>query len=108
MITSHLKTKATRIATRAAFGGIGGVLVLTGAGFLTAAGMILLAQVLGWPVALSVMGLAFVGVGLIVIAIGRSGTMNAQPPHTQHEDPAALVQAFLEGVKTGSAARARH
>ncbi|WP_102110214.1 phage holin family protein [Oceaniglobus roseus] len=93
-----------RAARRAVFGTVAGLLMLVGAAFLTLAAWIYLASVLGIFYAALVLGLVFVGIGLIVLAIGLRPPRYRHPPPPVAQ-PTTLVSAFLSGIAAGQGLR---
>lgn len=100
----HLGETIAAAGHKAALGAAGSLMVLAGAAFLTAALVILLVQMASILVALTVVGCAFIGAGLVTLAVTRGATPT-QSHDTATADAPALVQAFFQGVKSGAAAQ---
>ncbi|MBB5723980.1 hypothetical protein FHS72_003628 [Loktanella ponticola] len=102
-----IKDKVARTAKRAGLISAGTVCCTVGVGFLTASGWLALAPTVGPATAAFIIAGVYIGVGLILIALG------ANDPATQHRPPAAaeqpktatqappLMQAFMFGMETG-------
>ncbi|WP_099824315.1 phage holin family protein [Oceaniglobus indicus] len=90
---------------RAVFGSAAGLLILVGSVFLTIAAWIFLAQQLGSGLAALILGLVFIGIGLIVLALGLRNPVRhvapPPPPPPAAVDTVALVNAFLSGLAAG-------
>ena len=87
---------ATRKAARkAGLGLAAGLCLLTGAGFLLSAGWIALAAAKGAMFASLMIGLAFAGLGLVLVAAASARRPAPPPPHAALDDEtlAALSQA---------------
>ncbi|MEL6466386.1 MAG: phage holin family protein [Pseudomonadota bacterium] len=107
-----LKDSVAQTAQRAALGGLGGLLMLTGVGFLTAALFLYLLTQTDPITACLMIGGGFAGIGLILLGLSRSsgGTTKKHTPQTaQAELPQSamtpVVVAFLDGLQQGMAAR---
>ena len=108
---AQLKDSAARTAQRAALGGLGGICLLAGVGFLTAAFFMFLLTQTDPIAACLIVGGMFSGVGLILVGVSRAGK-SAPPPavQTAQASPSAssmtpVMLAFLDGLQQGMAAR---
>jgi len=106
-----LKDASARVGRRAALGTCASLSILVGLGFLTTALWIYLSQVLGTLHAAGLIGLIYLGIGLILLGVlSASGKPQgertiAETPQTEPNAAAApLVEAFLYGLKAGSQA----
>ncbi|WP_377506571.1 hypothetical protein [Octadecabacter sp. R77987] len=107
MIAAYFEAKAARVLDWAAYGGAGTLLVLSGVGLLATAGLIVLSELVGWPLALTIVGTSLSGAGLVMVGLSRSADPKPAPRRPEAEaEGAAMVQAFLQGVQTGTAAKA--
>ncbi len=106
MITTYVSRQVARVKTRVIHNAMAGLLFAIGTSMLGASALILLAGVAGWIVTLSVVGCALCIAGLVLLSHGRGPDTNSSHAAADVEG-AAIVQAFLQGVQTGSAARAR-
>lgn len=108
-----VKQKIAGAARKTGLVTAGTFLGAVGAGFLTVAAWIYLATSYDALLAASVIGCAYFGLGLIILAFGlssgRSSSTEAQqhsPTSTQAETPAQLVAlSFLQGLEQGQQAR---
>jgi len=101
-----------RAARQSALGLAGGLCLLVGAGFLTVAAWIALSLAAGAAVASLVIGLAYAGLGAVVIAAALyrpERDQAAEPPRTPDPVPgpgmADLIGAFARGMDAGMASR---
>ncbi len=110
-----LRTSAARTARRSALGLIGILTLTVGLGFLTAALWIFLVTIADSLTAAVVVGSAYVGIGLILLALATA--RNAEPRmHVRPERPmttrmdvlVGIAVAFLEGLGAGLGSRPRH
>lgn len=97
---------------RAVFGTVGGVLMLVGVGFLTLSLWIFLAASLGAGVAALIIGFAYLGGGLIFLAIGRRRGIYLPPPApgagpVTGSPKLGMAEAFLFGLDAGQSVRRR-
>ena len=87
----------------------GSVLASVGAAFLTGAAWIYLSAEFSTFFAAVVIGLAYMGVGTIVLAMGAGSSSSSQrdePSHVKAETPAQLVLlSFLQGMEQGRQSR---
>ncbi len=120
LAVQQLRRKAEWAARRTVAAVIGGLLLATGAGFLTAAIWMLLAAEFSPLIANAACAALFLGAGLITLVVAKSRpepqlpslsqTLRAQagakgaPRHRPGEFP-ALMEAFLFGVATYSQMR---
>ena len=88
---------------RAGFGLGGAFLMLIGAGFLTVAAWIALAEAGGAQLAALVIGLAYFGLGLVIAALGTRRPR--VPPPTPGVSMSGLSAAFAQGFGAGVATR---
>ncbi|MEM8655273.1 MAG: phage holin family protein [Pseudomonadota bacterium] len=106
-----LKDNIAQTAQRAALGGLGGLLMLAGVGFLTSALFLYLLTQTDPITACLVVGGGFSGLGLILLAISSSGRRVKPPapkvaqPDLPHSAMTPVVVAFLDGLQQGMAAR---
>jgi len=98
---SHIKTAVQRTA----LGGFGALMVLVGLGFLSAAGFMLLQVEYGAQVGCLVLGSAYLGAGLIAIAMARSKPDPVQNTQDAQNPIIPLAAAFLDGLNEGIAAQ---
>jgi hypothetical protein len=103
---AHFQASVRQALRRSAFGVAGGLFLLLGFGFLTAAAWLALALAHGALFASMILGLVFCGVGLICLA------MAARKPPAPAPAPALpptvvsqtnLLAAFMGGLRTGRA-----
>lgn len=94
---------------RTALVSAGTLLCLIGGGFLTAAAWIGLSALLSPLHAATIIGCAYVGVGLCIIGLSRlrHEAPNSGPstPKAQDTQAPALMEAFLHGLKAGAQTR---
>lgn len=103
-----VKQTAAVTARRAGFISVGGGMFLVGAGFLTVAGWIYLAAVLNPLQAATIIGLIYVGIGLILMGFGlRSRSHFAPPAPEKTVNNPPMMQAFLYGLQAGASADRR-
>lgn len=101
-----------RLAARRTAFGLGAALLLAiGFGFLTVAAWLALEATRGALFAATVIGAAYVGLGLVVLALGTLRRPLPPPNPVGAPPPAAaslqgLAGAFLQGIGAGMAARA--
>ncbi|WP_434289625.1 phage holin family protein [Celeribacter sp. SCSIO 80788] len=105
-----VQTKVARGARRVAWVSAGMLLLLVGAGFLTTSAWLVLSTLHGAQFAALVIGLFYVGSGLISLALGTKRQVPAPvlaPPSgpTQPDVFARLAMAFSEGFQVGAAMR---
>lgn len=111
-----IKRKVTQAAKRLGFLTAGLICCVVGAGFLTAALWIILAAAEGVLIATAVVGSAYLGLGLILVAVGSRGQPEQPVHHNVADQPKAdlpdsppIVQAFMYGLQAGAQAdQARH
>ncbi|PTQ74924.1 phage holin family protein [Celeribacter persicus] len=104
-----LQSHLARGARRAAWASAGALLLLVGAGFLTVTAWLVLSSLRDAQFAALVIGLFYVGAGLIALAMGA----RRPPPVTPRPDPCQMQQdlferiaiAFSEGFQAGKAMR---
>ncbi|WP_417261706.1 phage holin family protein [Celeribacter sp.] len=117
MLTA-LQHQLTRGARRAAWVSAGGILMAVGIGFLTVAAWIMLSTLRDAQFAALVIGLVYVGVGLVIIALNTQGTrastlekQRAEEAYRRTACPseddlfARIAIAFSEGLQAGKALR---
>ena len=108
---TQLKRHVAQTAQRAALGGLGGMCLLAGVGFLTAALFLYLLTQTDPISASLIVGGGFSGVGLVLIGVSRVGTTTSSPGQetAQAAPPASamtpVMLAFLDGLQQGMAAR---
>ncbi|WP_066707612.1 hypothetical protein [Celeribacter ethanolicus] len=103
-------TRVARGARRAAWASVGLLLLLVGTGFLTVAAWLVLSALHGAQFAALVIGLLYVGAGLMALALA---TKRQTPPTplaspsgpTQQDLFARIALAFGEGVQAGRSMR---
>ena len=112
----HIGYAARRLALRSALGLFGVLCLVIGLAFLTAAAWIALRIAADAQTAALVIGGAYAGLGLIVLAVARVARPGPPPPvpraaRTVHEAPiTGVAAAFMEGLGAGlaSSRRPRH
>ncbi|MGZ2259778.1 phage holin family protein [Roseobacter sp. A03A-229] len=109
---ARLRRSVRQAAQRFALGSIGALMGLAGLGFLSAAALMLLLTLTDPIMACAIMGGAFLGVGLLMMAVaGASGRedkhLRHQPPQTQAEEMPPLAAAFMQGMAQGMAQQQR-
>ncbi|WP_321364660.1 phage holin family protein [uncultured Celeribacter sp.] len=117
MLTA-LQHNLARGARRAAWVSVGGVLMAVGIGFLTVAAWIMLSTLRDAQFAALVIGLVYVGFGMVIVAVNSSGDrrqsleqQRAEEVRRRAESPpeddlfARIAVAFAEGVQAGKALR---
>ncbi|MEL6957518.1 MAG: hypothetical protein AAGL89_01035 [Pseudomonadota bacterium] len=107
---SGLKKKMKLAAQRTALGGLSGLLLVVGTAFLTAAAYLYLREVADALFALTVIGGAYFGLGLIFLAIASAKGEeedDEDAPQPRDVGPADVVEAFFDGVSRGKRAAAR-
>ena len=108
-----IEQKLAMAGRRAAMGATGVLLVATGAGFLTLALWIVLAEAFGAAIASLIVGAGFIGMGLIVLGVSSSQRKVAPRPDATAADPRrtdmmmATVEAFFVGLTTAMKIRQR-
>lgn len=109
-----LRHEVADTARRASFGVAGALCLGVGAGFLTVAGWIILSLNHGAMIAALVIGLIYMGVGLVLIAVSGRSRRRYRYDHRPHLPPrpsgaggSELINAFLGGVNAGKALRRR-
>ncbi|MDU9005799.1 phage holin family protein [Sedimentitalea todarodis] len=114
MLAEQLKKAAARAALKTAMLSGGAVCVLVGIGFLTMALWMYLTVLYGAILASLIVGMAYLGVGLIVMGFSvakptHEPAANAKPRPDEApmdtSDAPPLVQAFLYGMQAGMKAR---
>ncbi|WP_460273618.1 phage holin family protein [Celeribacter sp. ULVN23_4] len=104
-----IQTHLARGARRALWASVGMVLLLTGLGFLTVALWLVLSALYEGQFAALVIGLGYVGAGLIVLGLGvKRPETDSQCPDPQRPATGPFEQvmiAFFEGVQAGKMAR---
>lgn len=110
-----LQHQAKQTALSFSIGVLGGTLSLVGLALLSVAGWIALAATTDHLTAALVIGLAYLGVGIILLAFARERPghkAHSQRPNLQdtaRQDPyAGVMAAFLEGFSAGSSTRRPH
>ncbi|WP_300011632.1 phage holin family protein [uncultured Roseobacter sp.] len=107
---SHLRQNIRDTAQRFALGSVGALMTLVGLGFLSASALMLLLTVTDPMTASAIMGGAFLGIGLLMMAAARS----SKPDHNRHhrrevhpktEEMPPLAAAFMQGMVQGMAHR---
>jgi hypothetical protein len=99
---AHFQASVRQALRRSAFGVAGGLFLLLGFGFLTAAAWLALALAHGALFASMILGLVFCGVGLICLAMAaRKPPAPALPPTVVSQTN--LLAAFMGGLRTGRA-----
>lgn len=114
------KMTARLVVRRAVFGAVGGLLLLIGLGFMMAALWTALAWSVGSIMASVILGLIFLGIGLLVLAFSRVppraiprdvSARIADPARPTPRAPPITAQgvlsAFLLGLTAGRAVRRR-
>lgn len=101
-----LEHKVEKAARTAVAFSVGGVLTMIGAGFLTAAGFMLLSELRSPLFATTVIGAIYTGLGLIVIASGTAKRDSKPAPQTPKGtdalSPMQLVAvSFIQGIEEG-------
>lgn len=96
-----LSAKLRAIAARGALGLAAVLCLLAGVALLSVAVGLVLAQAYSLELALTVLGLAYLGIGLILLALSGAGP-SRQPPAPRTQD---LTEAFFRGLGAGTAAR---
>ncbi|SMX42933.1 phage holin family protein [Actibacterium lipolyticum] len=105
---SDLQQKAAQGARRAALGAAGVALISVGAGFLTVAAWLVLSALQDAQFAALVIGLSYLGVGSICLAMGkRAGTppRSTIAPRAASSPAEEIAVAFLRGLRTGQEVR---
>ncbi|MBY5933472.1 phage holin family protein [Tateyamaria omphalii] len=108
---TQIKQNVAQTAQRAALGGLGGICLLAGVGFLTAALFMYLLTQTDPITACLIIGGGFSGLGLVFVGLSRTG--KSSPPAavaTAQASPSAsamtpVMLAFLDGLQQGMAAR---
>ncbi|SFR39700.1 phage holin family protein [Litoreibacter janthinus] len=106
-----LEYKAKSAARGFALSAFGGLMLAVGVAFLTVAAWIYLTALADTLTAATAIGLTYVGIGFVVMALAGSrkqadeshGTVHA---HQQQSSP-PLMQAFLQGMQAGATAQRR-
>ena len=97
-----VKTAAAEAARRAALMTAGTICLAVGAAFVTASVWVSLALAYGPAVASSIVGVFYIGIGLLVMALA---SLRHRPAahHAQRPVPGTppLMQAFLAGLQAG-------
>lgn len=114
---SGVKNAAAQAARRAALLSAGLLCFAVGVGFLTASAWIILSLAYGSATAAAIIGSAYAGLGLIIVAIALgqgshhssdSGLHAATSPQkAPPSDAPPLLQAFMFGVQAGASADKR-
>lgn len=112
---NSIKQGLARAAKKTALVSAALVLFLTGLAFLTAAAWIALAAAFDSLTAATVIGSAYVGAGLIALALAMAKPQSERTSRPQHAAPRPataegappLVQAFIVGLQTGLSGGAR-
>ena len=109
---SQVKDKAARVARRAGILSGGVLCIIVGTGFLTAAVWLYLATAYDPMLASVVIGIGYLGAGLLVVGIAVSDSSPAAKQPLAQEAKAApdappLLQAFLYGLQAGATAERR-
>lgn len=117
-----LRLRAKLATRRAAFGAVGGVFLIVGVACLSVSLWIVTAALAGAAVAALVVGLIYLGLGFVVIAIGRRPVVPAAPaaalppPAAHHRtvpptlmagSVPGMIEAFLFGLGAGRAFKGR-
>lgn len=108
---AQIKHNVSQTAQRAALGGLGGMCLLAGVGFLTSALFMFLLTQTDPITACLIVGGGFAGLGLILIGISRSAkhepapTVQAAQMSGSASAMTPVVLAFLDGLQQGMAAR---
>ena len=115
-VIDHLKARSAHAARRAALGAGATALIIVGAGFLTSAAWMLLAQMQSPLFAATVIGSAYVGVGLVCIGIvlsssdhtpASTATSHSSENAKRAADLPPLAEAFVFGLNAGLSADQR-
>ncbi|WP_425657706.1 phage holin family protein [Roseobacter sp. EG26] len=109
---NHLKKKLRRSAQRLALGTLGGIMLLAGLGFFSASALMLLLTMTDPITACAILGGAFAGIGLLMIAVTQSSDNDghhatADTSSAQKDDMPPLAAAFMQGMAQGMAVRQR-
>ncbi|WP_376874533.1 phage holin family protein [Albirhodobacter sp. R86504] len=98
-----LQHRIADAARRSAFAGVGAVFGLVGLGFLTVAGWLVLEATRDATFAAIVLGLVYLGISIVALAIAFSRpTPPPPPPPVAQTNPiASLIPAFLAGFEQG-------
>lgn len=103
------KNMIAETARKTALGLLGAVFLVVGLGFLTAAAYIALAAVRDVQFACLVIGLAYVGLALVLFAVAgarrRPQRPNRPPAPSSYDEAhpmASVIAAFLEGMAAGA------
>ncbi|WP_108485198.1 phage holin family protein [Oceaniglobus ichthyenteri] len=98
--------RAKDAARRTAFGAAGFLCLVVGLGFLSSALWLAIAVANGAMMASLILGLLYVGGGLILIAVAsRRPRRYAPPPSPKAVKQADLITAFMNGVNAGKTMR---
>jgi Putative Actinobacterial Holin-X, holin superfamily III len=112
-VIDDIKARSAHAARRAAFGAGATALILVGVGFLTSAAWMMLAQMQSPLFAATVIGCAYVGIGLVGVGIAVSSSETSRPTidasHASSEGKRAadlppLAEAFVFGLNAGLSA----
>lgn len=117
-LVSAIKDRSARAIRRALICVVGGVFVLVGLGFLTAAAWIMLEDAYSASAAALILAGIFTGIGLIALGMVSSSSKRdaGAAPRTPLNDPATppqpgatppLAEAFIIGFNAALAARGR-
>lgn len=108
-----IREKAAKTARQAGLLTGGLLLCAIGTGFLTAAGWLALAPIVGAATTATIIAAIYLGVGCIIIGVAAQGQTHSSPPPkpqtTQAPDAPPILQAFMYGLQAGAQSdRARH
>ena len=115
-VIDDIKARSAHAARRAAFGAGATAFILVGVGFLTSAAWMMLAQMQSPLFAATVIGCAYVGIGLVGVGIAVSSSETSRPTidasHASSEGKRAadlppLAEAFVFGLNAGLSADQR-
>jgi Putative Actinobacterial Holin-X, holin superfamily III len=119
-VIDDIKARSAHAARRAAFGAGATAFILVGVGFLTSAAWMMLAQMQSPLFAATVIGCAYVGIGLVGVGIAVSSSDTSRPTidasidasHASSEGKRAadlppLAEAFVFGLNAGLSADQR-
>lgn len=110
---SRLRKQVQATAQRFALGSIGALMSLAGLGFFSASALMLLLTLTDPIMACAIMGSAFLGIGLLLMAAARSPRETAKhhasaPIKAPTEDMPPIAAAFMQGMAQGMAEGRKH
>lgn len=102
--------RAAKLSRRVVLGLAGAVTLAVGLGFLTVSAWLVLAALNGTVFAAGVIGTAYAGIGLILLALAAAGPARQDeeaPPEDRYGPFVQMATGFAAGLEAGRAARDR-